>query len=108
MTWADIIRRTYKDGGVEDVISTRRSSTLLVPLMSSGVRLTRLLSSAPTVSMRTPSLSSLSCLKKSLVNPMKVTIKQILMCLPDAPDGFHHSVEQVSPLVHRGMVTPRG
>lgn len=24
VTWADIIRRTYKDGGVEDVISTRR------------------------------------------------------------------------------------
>lgn len=23
-TWADIIRRTYKDGGIEDVISTRR------------------------------------------------------------------------------------
>ena len=32
---------------------------------------------------------------------MKVTPQLILQCLPDAPEGFHHSVEQVSPLVHR-------
>ena len=24
MTWADVIRRTYKDGGVDEIISTRR------------------------------------------------------------------------------------
>ena len=32
---------------------------------------------------------------------MKVNCDQILMCLPDAPEGYHHSVEQVSPLIHR-------
>ena len=24
MTWADVIRKTYKDGGVDEIISTRR------------------------------------------------------------------------------------
>ena len=32
---------------------------------------------------------------------MKVTPDYIHSCLPDEPDGYHYSVERVSPLVHR-------
>ena len=32
---------------------------------------------------------------------VKVTARDIMDSLPDAPSGYHHSVEVVSPLVHR-------
>ena len=33
--------------------------------------------------------------------PIKITARDIVDSLPDAPSGFHYSVEVVSPLVHR-------
>ena len=104
-TWADIIRKTYEDGGVDDVITTRRLVNIARAFviwgdMKKALELctNRFDDDTKTVFIELYQKVAGSELTTDEQNNDTNTV---LNYLPDEPLGFHYTVEQVSPLVQR-------